>query len=110
MVFNHCTTSRSKPLSVHCQSSTLDTQDADIALIVSETQADITNAEDEIRPETQIIIAKRERRITAVRDAGRPHLADLQHRLAVLGSPILATHMKSRWRHSSGIRGSVETY
>ena len=73
--------------------STLNAQDADIALIVSETQVDINNAEDE----KQIITAERERRIAAVHDAGRLHLeelrrelANLQHELAVIASPILA--------------------
>ena len=43
--------------------------------------------------EKQIIIAERERRIAAVRDAGRPcpeESADLQHKSAVIASPILA--------------------
>ena len=80
--------------------SGLNAQDADIALIVSETQVDINNAEDEIGRQKQIIIAKhaeRERRIAAIHDAGRPRLeelqrevADLQHKLVVIASPILA--------------------
>ena len=71
MVFNHRITSRPKPLSLRCLRPALNAQDTDTALIVSETQADINNAEDEIGPQMQIIIAERERRIAAVRDAGR---------------------------------------
>ena len=69
--------------------SSLNAQDADIALIVPETQAD--------KGEKQIIITERERHIAAVHDAGRLHLeelrrelADIQYELAVVASPILA--------------------
>ena len=72
--------------------SSLNAQDADIALIISETQVDINIAEDK----KQIIIAERERRIAAVHDVGRLHLEELrrelaylQHELAVVASPIL---------------------
>ena len=79
---------RAKDLDEAAIASSLDAQEADLALIVSETQADINNAEDEIGLQKQIIMAKRERRIAAVHE--RRELADLQHELAVNASPILA--------------------
>ena len=67
------------------------------SLSVSETQVDVNNAEDQIVPQKQIIIADQERRIAAVSDAGRlhleesqrPELADLQYKSSVIASPIL---------------------
>ena len=81
--------------------STLNAQDANIAPIVSETQADIKYTEDEIGRQKQVIIAKhaeRERCSAAVHEAGQPRvedqlrreLRDLHHELAVIAPPILA--------------------
>lgn len=80
--------------------SILNAQNADISLVISETQANINHAEHEIERQKQIIIAKnaeQERRVAAIHDAEgarleelRRELADLKHELAVMVSPVLA--------------------